>query len=79
MKITIANDKDRLSVQQVKKIIKEAEQFADVDKKVLEQRVANGAQVSWSRFLPFTLLSALCSSRIVPAAAFTLIGRRPVA
>ena len=42
MKVTIANDKDRLSEQQVKKIIKEAEQFAYVDKKLLEQRVANG-------------------------------------
>ena len=42
MKITIANDKNHLFVQQVKKIIKEAEQFAHVEKKVLEQCVAFG-------------------------------------
>ena len=37
------------------------------------------AQATWSGFLPFTLLSALSSSSAVPAAAFALIGRRPMA
>ena len=32
-KMTIANDKDRVSDQRVQKMIKEAEQFADVIKK----------------------------------------------
>merc|ERR1712063_134995 len=36
-KITITNDKGRLSEEQIEKMIKEAEQFADEDKKVKER------------------------------------------
>jgi len=36
-KITITNDKGRLTEEQIEKMIKEAEQFADEDKKVKER------------------------------------------
>merc|ERR1712157_328503 len=42
-KITITNDKGRLTEQQIKKMIKEAEQFADEDKKVKERVDAKNA------------------------------------
>merc|ERR1719409_1798327 len=40
-KITITNDKGRLTEEQIEKMIKEAEQFADEDKKVKERVDAN--------------------------------------
>ena len=55
------------------KMIKEAEHFADVIKRCWSSVLRMEAQMTWSRLLPFTLLSALCSSRVVPAAAFTLM------
>merc|ERR1711948_73176 len=42
-KITITNDKGRLSEEQIEKMIKEAEQFADEDKKVKERVDAKNA------------------------------------
>merc|ERR1712020_94857 len=42
-KITITNDKGRLSQEQIEKMIKEAEQFADEDKKVKERVDARNA------------------------------------
>merc|ERR1740121_882952 len=42
-KITITNDKGRLTEEQIEKIIKEAEQFADEDKKVKERVDAKNA------------------------------------
>merc|ERR1719443_1231560 len=42
-KITITNDKGRLSQEQIEKMIKEAEQFADEDKKVKERVDAKNA------------------------------------
>merc|ERR1711878_140742 len=42
-KITITNDKGRLSEEQIEKMIKEAEQFADEDKKVKERVDARNA------------------------------------
>merc|ERR1711972_1090073 len=42
-KITITNDKGRLSEEQIKKMIKEAEEFADEDKKVKERVDAKNA------------------------------------
>merc|ERR1719277_2875099 len=42
-KITITNDKGRLTEEQIKKMIKEAEQFADEDKKVKERVDAKNA------------------------------------
>merc|ERR1712110_264305 len=42
-KITITNDKGRLSQDQIEKMIKEAEQFADEDKKVKERVDAKNA------------------------------------
>merc|ERR1712217_913778 len=41
--ITITNDKGRLSEEQIEKMIKEAEQFADEDKKVKERVDAKNA------------------------------------
>lgn len=37
-KITITNDKGRLTEEQIEKMIREAEEFADEDKKVKERR-----------------------------------------
>merc|ERR1712085_73359 len=42
-KITITNDKGRLTEEQIEKMIKEAEQFADEDKKVKERVDAKNA------------------------------------
>merc|ERR1712157_252603 len=42
-KITITNDKGRLTEEQIEKMIKEAEQFADEDKKVKEHVDAKNA------------------------------------
>merc|ERR1712224_1151611 len=42
-KITMANDKGRLTEEQIEKMIKEAEQFADEDKKVKERVDAKNA------------------------------------
>merc|ERR1712217_158586 len=42
-KITITNDKGRLSEEQIEKMIKEAEQFADEDKKAKERVDAKNA------------------------------------
>merc|ERR1712241_1387148 len=42
-KITITNDKGRLSEEQIEKMIREAEQFADEDKKVKERVDAKNA------------------------------------
>merc|ERR1712110_144778 len=42
-KITITNDKGRLTEEQIEKMIKEAEQFADEDKKVREKIEARNA------------------------------------
>merc|ERR1711971_1295355 len=42
-KITITNDKGRLTEEQIEKMIKEAEQFADEDKKVKERIDAKNA------------------------------------
>jgi len=42
-KITITNDKGRLTAEQIEKMIKEAEQFADEDKKVKERVDAKNA------------------------------------
>jgi len=42
-KITITNDKGRLSEEQIEKMIKEAEEFADEDKKVKERVDAKNA------------------------------------
>merc|ERR1712098_72728 len=42
-KITITNDKGRLTEEQIEKMIKEAEQFADEDKKVKERVDARNA------------------------------------
>merc|ERR1711988_1196955 len=42
-KITITNDKGRLTEDQIEKMIKEAEQFADEDKKVKERVDAKNA------------------------------------
>merc|ERR1712050_296807 len=42
-KITITNDKGRLAEEQIEKMIKEAEQFADEDKKVKERVDAKNA------------------------------------
>merc|ERR1712064_133986 len=42
-KITITNDKGRLTEEQIEKMIKEAEQFADEDKKVKERADAKNA------------------------------------
>merc|ERR1712151_313427 len=42
-KITITNDKGRLTEEQIEKMIKEAEQFADEDKKVRERVDAKNA------------------------------------
>ena len=42
-KITITNDKGRLTEEQIEKMIKEAEQFADEDKKVKERVNAKNA------------------------------------
>merc|ERR1712032_747394 len=43
MGITITNDKGRLTEEQIEKMIKEAEQFADEDKKVKERVDAKNA------------------------------------
>ena len=44
-KITIINDKGRLTEEQIEKMIKEAEDFADEDKKVKERVDANAIDV----------------------------------
>ena len=56
-----------MSEQKVKKIIKEAEQFADGDKKRLEHRVANGCPGDLEQVLaihtPLRLEFFECSAR----------------
>lgn len=50
-KITITNDKGRLTEEQIEKMIREAEEFADEDKKVKERR-GGKSNLPWSKLDP---------------------------